>query len=98
MPWLRQSFRFSGTFDRRGGVQGGKSLASSMVEVDELIRLGNVADDVEFADGLLLRGLERRFRRRKTPAVARIFRPLSLPGQIFEGVLVFDEYVHGRAA
>src|ERR1700690_1144154 len=98
MPRLRQSFHFSGTFGRRPGVRGGKSLASPVIQIDELIRLGNVADDVEFADGLVLRGLERSSRRRKISAVARIFRPLSFTRQIFESVLVFDEYVHGRTA
>jgi hypothetical protein len=65
-----------------------------VVQVDELVRRRDVTDNVESGNGFALRGSNRRFRCRKTFALARIFRPLPHLVQIFEGVAIFDKYVH----
>ena len=69
-----------------------------MIQINERIGLGDVTDDVEFADRFMLRGLGCSFRGRKPLALERILRPLPRLSQVFEGFAVFDEYVHRRTA
>lgn len=64
-----------------------------MIQVDELICFGDMADDIEFADGFLFRGLAGYSGGRIAFAIKRVFRPLPDRGQIFERVVVFDEDV-----
>lgn len=59
---------------------GENPLASTVIQVDELIRRGNVTDNAELADGFMLGGLNCGFSCLKTPAVARILRPLACLG------------------
>ena len=73
------------------------SFAVSVIQIDELVCFGNMKDDIEFADGFKFRGSERNCRCRETLPVEWIFRPLSRRRQVFAGVVVFDQYVHGWA-
>lgn len=75
-----------------------KTLAASVIHVDELIRLRDVTDDIELADGFALRGFEGHGGRRETHAFERIFRPQPGVGQVFERFVVFDKYVHERTS
>jgi hypothetical protein len=70
-----------------------QSGAASMVQVDELVGLRDMADDVEFANGFQLRGPEGRPGGRIDFAIERIFCPLPDRSQVFERVVVFDKYI-----
>ena len=65
-----------------------------MIQIDKLIRIRDVADDIEFTDGLVLRGPKRYSSGRVAFAVKRVFRPLPRRSQIFGRIVVFDENVH----
>lgn len=69
-----------------------------MIQVDELIRRSDVADNTEFAYGFVLGRLKRGFRCRKMFGLARILRPLTGLGQVFQGLVVLDEYFHERTS
>ena len=73
-----------------------RSPAASVIQIDELVRFRDMADDIEFANGFLLRGPERYPGGRVTFAMPGIFRPLPRRSQIFERVVIFDENVQGR--
>ena len=69
-----------------------------MIQIDELVRLGDVTDGVELTDRIMLRGLKCSFSYRKMLAVEQILRPLPRLSQVFEGFAGFDEYVRRRTA
>ena len=58
-----------GSDDRR------RSRATAMIQINKLVRFRDVADDIEFADGLVLRGPKRYSSGRVAFAVQRVFRP-----------------------
>jgi hypothetical protein len=70
------------------------ALAATVVQVHELFRSSEIADDVEFADGFFFRNFERRVRGREIFAVAHVFGPLAVIVQEFKALRVFDEDVH----
>ena len=76
------------------GADSGQSFALPVIQVDELVCRRDVADNVEFADGLEFRHLKRRIRGLEMLTGERVFRPFAAAGQIFQRLVVFDEYVH----
>jgi hypothetical protein len=75
----------------------GNALAPSVVQIDELFRLGKVADDVELAHRFLFCDYKGCFRSSKIFAFGDIFCPLTVAGEIFQLLRVFDEDVHEQA-
>jgi len=73
-----------------------EALAPSVVQVDELFRLGDVKDDVKPANRLFLRNLKCSFGGPEAFAFGGIFCPLVVTGQIFQLFGVFDQDVHER--
>ena len=67
-----------------------------MIQIDELFRLRDVADDVELANRFLFRNFKCSFCLLKAFAFVGIFCPLAGAGEIFERLGVFDKYVHER--
>ena len=70
------------------------TFSTAMVHVDELLRLRNVANDVELLDLLFLGDFKRRRCGRKSFAFAGILGPLAGGGEILERFRVFDENIH----
>ena len=82
-----------------GGVitlNGHRAFPVSMVEIDELFGGDDVADDVELADQLVLRGLERNLGSRVAFAFGSVLRPLTFASEIVPRFRVFDDDVHRR--
>ena len=69
---------------------GYRAFAPSMIHVDELFRLGDVVDDVEFVNEFFFRNLKCDFRRLKVFAFGGIFCPQAISGEIFQLFRVFD--------
>lgn len=65
-----------------------------MIQIHDLVRLREVEHNVESADGFLPRDLKRSRCRRVAFADGWILRPGPAAGQIFGGVVVFDENMH----
>ena len=65
-----------------------------MIQVDKLVCVHDVKDNVELIDGFLPRHLERSFGGWKTFGIEWIPCPLTRRGEIFKGVVVFNEDVH----
>lgn len=65
-----------------------------MIQVDKLVCARDVKNNVELIDGFLLRHPECRFGGWKTFGVEWILCPLTRRGEIFKGVVVFNEDVH----
>lgn len=65
-----------------------------MIEVYKLVCVHDVKDNVELTDGFLLRHPERCFGGWKIFGIEWIPCPLTRCGEIFKGVVVFNEDVH----
>ena len=70
------------------------TLAGSVIHIDELLRGGEIPDNVELADLLFFGCRAGGSRRGKVRAFAGCFCPMSLAGQELEGLRVFNENIH----
>ena len=77
-----------------GGQSFGQSFALPVIQVDELVGRRDVSDNVKFADGFKLGYLKRGFRGLEMLTREGIFRPFAAAGQVFQRLVIFDEYVH----
>ena len=74
-----------------------QALALAVVQVDELLGLGVVADDVKPAHRLLFCGGKGMTRRPEIFAGGGVLGPQAVAGEIFQFLRVFDQDIHGRA-
>ena len=72
----------------------GDTFAFAVVEVYELLGLGDVKNDVKSANRFFLRHLEGGFRRPEVFAFGYFFCPLTVAGEILQRFRVFNEDVH----
>ena len=68
--------------------------ASTVVHIDKLLRFGEITDDLEPAHGFLFRNFKGCLGHSKISAIAGIFRPLTVAGEIFQRLRVFDKRFH----
>lgn len=64
-----------------------------MIQVDELVRFRDMADNVKLVNCFQFRGREGYGGGRVTFTFERIFRPLPCRSQVFERVVIFDKNV-----
>jgi len=77
-----------------GGGDFRQSFAAAVMQVDELLGVGDVAHDVEFADGFFFREVKGRAGFGKSFAGGGAGVPLAVAREIFRFVRVFDQNVH----
>ena len=88
--------RFGARGPREGlNRRGFLALAGAVVHVHELFRAGEISDNVKFSDGFSFGGREGGLRGGEFDAFVGFFCPTAIGGQIFQGLRVFDEDVHG---
>jgi hypothetical protein len=73
-----------------------QSLTATVIQVHELIRRGDMTNDIEPTDGLTFCNAVSHDHRGEAPPVQRIFRPATSVVQVFERVVFFDQYSHGK--
>jgi hypothetical protein len=72
------------------------TLADAAIQIEELFRSAKMADNIKLADRLFFGCGLGGSRGGKTCAQARLLCPMTVAGQEFLGVRVFDEDVHTR--
>ncbi len=74
-----------------------RALTPTVIQVYELFGRAGVADNVELANRLLLRNFKCCSGSRESSPFGGIFCPPTTVREVFQGLGVFDEYVHKRS-